>query len=267
MDTRPFGGPAPVDVVSTAVRARCRPDVGGGSRVFCEKPVAVSLEAAAHVAEEAERASGVFVVDHVLRYNLILRLLQRLGGEGLLYPLRQFAFENDASDEDLGPDHWFWDPARSGGIHIEHGVHFFDATSALMGSGPVEVQGMAVRRPSGPVDIVVATATHPRGSVATHTHSFTHAPPRRAAVDAPGLRLRRTPGHRLDPHFRDGHRLDRRRGRRPLGATARAGGRPPCGPRAASARAGADHGVGRPVRTVRPPAAGSGASSRIGPTA
>lgn len=146
-----------------------------GKHVFCEKPVAVTVEAAARVAEEADRAPGVFVVDHVLRYNPILRLLQRLGGEGLLDPLRRFAFENDASDEDLGPDHWFWDPAHSGGIHIEHGVHFFDAASALMGSDPVAVQGTAVRRPDGPVDIVVATATHPGGSVATHTHSFTHA--------------------------------------------------------------------------------------------
>ncbi|MEU6579010.1 Gfo/Idh/MocA family oxidoreductase [Streptomyces sp. NPDC046805] len=158
---------AHADAAVTALRA--------GKHVFCEKPIALTLEGAAHVAAEADRAPGVFVVDHVLRYNPILRLLQRLGGEGLLDALRRFSFENDASDEDLGPDHWFWDPARSGGIHIEHGVHFFDAASALMGSVPVEVQGTAVRRDGGPVDIVVATATHPGGGVATHTHSFTHA--------------------------------------------------------------------------------------------
>lgn len=158
---------AHADAAVTALRA--------GKHVFCEKPIAVTLEDAVRVKEEADRAPGVFVVDHVLRYNPILRLLQRLMSEGLLDPLRRFAFENDASDEDLGPDHWFWDPAHSGGIHIEHGVHFFDAASALMGSDPFEVQGTAVRRPGGPVDIVVATATHPGGAVATHTHSFTHA--------------------------------------------------------------------------------------------
>ncbi|GAA3874845.1 Gfo/Idh/MocA family oxidoreductase [Streptomyces lannensis] len=158
---------AHADGAVTALRA--------GRHVFCEKPVAVTLEAAARVAEEASRAPGVFAVDHVLRYNPILRLLQRLGEEGLLDPLRRFLFENDASDEDLGPDHWFWDPAHSGGIHIEHGVHFFDAAAALMGSDPVAVHGTEVRRDGGPVDIVVATASHPGGSVATHTHSFTHA--------------------------------------------------------------------------------------------
>ncbi|MET8330156.1 Gfo/Idh/MocA family oxidoreductase [Streptomyces sp. NPDC005181] len=158
---------AHADAAITALRA--------GKHVFCEKPMAVTLADAARVKEEADRAPGVLVVDHVLRYNPILRMLQRLGEEGLLDALRRFAFENDASDEDLGPDHWFWDPKHSGGIHIEHGVHFFDAARALMGSDPVEVQGTAVRRPGGPVDIVVATAVHPGGAVATHTHSFTHA--------------------------------------------------------------------------------------------
>ncbi len=146
-----------------------------GRHVFCEKPLATTVGEAARVRDEAARASGVLVVDHVLRYNPVLRMLQRLGGEGLLDPLRRFAFENDAADESLGPGHWFWDPAHSGGIHIEHGVHFFDAARALMGSDPLTVHGTAVRRDGGPVDIVVATATHPGGAVATHTHSFTHA--------------------------------------------------------------------------------------------
>lgn len=158
---------AHAEAAVTALRA--------GRHVFCEKPLATTVHDALRVKEEADRSPGVLVVDHVLRYNPLLRMLQRLGQEGLLDPLRRFAFENDASDEDLGPDHWFWDPARSGGIHIEHGVHFFDAAAALMGSDPETVQGTEVARPGGPVDIVVATATHPGGAVATHTHSFTHA--------------------------------------------------------------------------------------------
>ncbi|MGW1887866.1 Gfo/Idh/MocA family protein [Streptomyces sp. NPDC001970] len=169
-----------VDVVALATPPGAHADAAvaalrAGKHVFCEKPIAVTLADAARVKEDADRAPGVLVVDHVLRYNPILRLLQRLGAEGLLDPLRRFAFENDASDEDLGPDHWFWDPAHSGGIHVEHGVHFFDAASALMGSDPVEVQGTAVGAAGRPVDIVVATAVHPGGAVATHTHSFTHA--------------------------------------------------------------------------------------------
>ncbi|MGD1216806.1 Gfo/Idh/MocA family protein [Streptomyces krungchingensis] len=169
-----------VDVVVLATPPAAHADgavaaLRAGKHVFCEKPMALTVEDAARVEAVSRRSPGVFVVDHVLRYNPLLRLLQRLGQEQLLDPLRRFAFENDASDEDLGPDHWFWDPAHSGGIHVEHGVHFFDAANALMGSGPLQVQGTEVRRQDGPVDFVVATAVHPGGAVATHTHSFTHA--------------------------------------------------------------------------------------------
>jgi predicted dehydrogenase len=169
-----------VDVVALATPPAGHADgsvaaLRAGRHVFCEKPLATTLRDAARVRDEAARAPGVLVVDHVLRYNPLLRMLQRLGEEGLLDPLRRFAFENDAADESLGEGHWFWDPGHSGGIHIEHGVHFFDAARALMGSEPLTVHGTEVRRDGGPVDIVVATATHPGGAVATHTHSFTHA--------------------------------------------------------------------------------------------
>ncbi|MDH6612831.1 putative dehydrogenase [Streptomyces sp. SAI-208] len=169
-----------VDVVVLATPPAAHADAAvaalrAGKHVFCEKPMALTVEDAARIEAESRRSRGVFVVDHVLRYNPVLRLLRRLGQEQLLDPLRRFAFENDASDEDLGDDHWFWDEAHSGGIHVEHGVHFFDAANALMGSEPLQVQGTEVRREGGPVDIVVATAVHPGGAVATHTHSFTHA--------------------------------------------------------------------------------------------
>ncbi|MBQ0906006.1 Gfo/Idh/MocA family oxidoreductase [Micromonospora sp. U21] len=66
----------------------------------------------------------------------------------MLGPVRRLAFENDASDEDLGPEHWFWDERASGGIFVEHGVHFFDAADALVGSTPESVQGMLGHRPA-----------------------------------------------------------------------------------------------------------------------
>lgn len=146
-----------------------------GRHVFCEKPLATTARDARAVAREAERAGRALVVDHVLRYNPLLRAVERLVAQGLLAAPRRFLFENDASDQDLGPGHWFWDPAHSGGIFVEHGVHFFDAARALLGSDPVSVRATAVRRPGGPVDMVSADVLHPGGVLASHLHSFTHA--------------------------------------------------------------------------------------------
>ncbi|MFB8085702.1 Gfo/Idh/MocA family protein [Streptomyces sp. NPDC055992] len=146
-----------------------------GRHVFCEKPLATTTEDASAVVHEARLAGRALVVDHVLRYNPLLRAVERLTGRGLLAPPRRFLFENDASDEDLGPGHWFWDPAHSGGVFIEHGVHFFDAARALLGSDPLSVRATALARPGGPVDMVSADVVHPGGVLASHLHSFTHA--------------------------------------------------------------------------------------------
>ena len=145
-----------------------------GKHVFCEKPLAVTDAEAADLVATVERTGRVLVVDHVLRYNPLLRALTRLRG-ALLGPVQRFCFENDASDEDLDADHWFWDESRSGGIFVEHGVHFFDAASMLIDREPSSVQAVAARRPGGQVDLVSATVAHGDGALATHTHSFTHA--------------------------------------------------------------------------------------------
>jgi predicted dehydrogenase len=146
-----------------------------GRHVFCEKPLATSAAEARDLAELADEQQRVLVVDHVLRYNALLRALLPLR-ETLLGPVQRFCFENDASDEDLDPDHWFWDESRSGGIFVEHGVHFFDAAAMLVDRPATSVQASAARRtPDAPPDLVSATVTHAPDVLATHTHGFSHA--------------------------------------------------------------------------------------------
>jgi len=146
-----------------------------GRHVLCEKPLATGAAEAHDLAELADKQSRALVVDHVLRYNPLLHALLPLH-DGLLGPVQRFCFENDAADEDLGPDHWFWDEERSGGIFVEHGVHFFDAAAMLVDRPATAVQASAARRTaSGPIDLVSATVTHGPDVLATHTHGFSHA--------------------------------------------------------------------------------------------
>ncbi len=146
-----------------------------GRHVFCEKPLATTAEDLAELVREAAARDTTLVVDHVLRYNPLLAGLARLQDRLLGAPQR-FLFENDASDEDLADDHWFWDERLSGGIFVEHGVHFFDAAAMLVGRPVTSVQASAARRTgTGLVDLVSATVHHGPDVLATHTHSFTHA--------------------------------------------------------------------------------------------
>ena len=167
-----------VDVVVVATTpdshaSIARAALEAGKHVFVEKPLALDDADARDLMATVERTGQVLVVDHVLRYNPLLRALSRLRGS-LLGPVQRFCFENDASDQDLHPGHWFWDESRSGGIFVEHGVHFFDAAAMLIDGAATSVQATAARRADGPIDLVSATVAH-GDALATHTHSFTHA--------------------------------------------------------------------------------------------
>ncbi len=153
--------------------AIARAALSAGRHVLCEKPLATDLDDAREVAALARTSGLGLVVDHVLRYNPVLAALVVLRDE-LLGPVQRFAFENDASDEHLPPGHWFWDEAESGGIFVEHGVHFFDAAHLLLGSAPSVVSAASAARPDGTVDLVSATGVHPGGTLASHSHGFTH---------------------------------------------------------------------------------------------
>ena len=143
-----------------------------GRHVFCEKPLATRLEDATEVLAEA-RATGAprLTVDYPLRRNPLYALVGRLQ-QAVLGPPRQFALENLASDERLDAGHWFWDREVSGGIAVEHGVHFFDVAAWLLGSQPERVQALEAARPDGRVDTLLASAGHPGGATASYVHSF-----------------------------------------------------------------------------------------------
>ncbi len=151
-----------------------------GKHVFCEKPLATTIDDATSVLRTVRDARVRLAVDYVMRWNPLYGLLRHLaslpaGNGPLLGRLRRFGLENYAADEDLALDHWFWNDAISGGIFVEHGVHFFDVCDLLMGSHPLAVQALQVRRPGGgPIDTVAATCTHEGGGTASFLHAFTH---------------------------------------------------------------------------------------------
>ncbi len=149
-----------------------------GCHVLVEKPLAVDVAGCRRVAAAAEANGRIVAVDHLLRFAPLVIAVNRLLRAGeperrLLGDVARFAFENDAADEGLPSDHWFWDKSRSGGVFVEHGVHFFDLATWFIGSAPTTVQAMAVGARSR-THTVCATATFTGDATATWYHSFTH---------------------------------------------------------------------------------------------
>ena len=108
-----------------------------GKHVICEKPAALELAHAHELSRCAEDHGLLFVVNLMQRYNRLYEVVERVIGTQMLGCFVHGFFENYASDEALTPSHWFWDDAKSGGIFIEHGVHFFDMFEGWLGKGEI----------------------------------------------------------------------------------------------------------------------------------
>jgi predicted dehydrogenase len=121
-----------------------------GKHVICEKPLAMTVAQADEMIAEARRRDRLLVANLMQRYNPVSDAVGRLIQAKVLGDLLHGSFENYASDENLGPDHWFWDRSKSGGIFIEHGVHFFDLFSGWLGPGQVAAAQRSLRPGSVP---------------------------------------------------------------------------------------------------------------------
>lgn len=141
--------------------------------VICEKPLALSTQQADELIELARRKDRLCVANLMQRYNPMFDAVRRLVESRVLGECLHGYFENYAGDEGLPPGHWFWDRDKSGGIFIEHGVHFFDLFEGWLGPGRV-VAAQRTRRPgSGIEEQVQCTVRYQDGIHVNFYHGFT----------------------------------------------------------------------------------------------
>jgi hypothetical protein len=117
-----------------------------GKHVICEKPAALEPSHAEELYEIAEKKGLLYVVNLMQRYNPLYQKVTQLIELKLLGEFLHGFFENYASDEALSPGHWMWNPGISGGIFIEHAVHFFDMFEGWLGKGTI-ISSQKVKRP------------------------------------------------------------------------------------------------------------------------
>jgi len=156
-----------------------------GKHVICEKPLALSVEQADDLIALARRTDRLLVANLMQRYNPVFEIIRQLIQWRPLGELLHGYFENYASDENLPPDHWFWDRKKSGGIFIEHGVHFFDLVEGWLGKGEVVAAQASTRPSSSCEDQVQCTVRYSNGVHFNFYHGF-HQPGR---LDRQELRL------------------------------------------------------------------------------
>ncbi len=150
--------------------------LNAGKHVICEKPLAVTNAQADELVRVAREKDLLLVANLMQRYNPVYDAVKRVIDSGVLgAPLHGF-LENYASDSQLTPDHWFWDPRLSGGIFIEHGVHFFDMFEGWLGDGRV-VAAQRCLRDGRFEDQVLCTVAYPGDVHVNFYHGFTQPGP------------------------------------------------------------------------------------------
>lgn len=124
---------------------QARTALESGKHVLVEKPPATTVAEAEELARLAARVDRVCTANLIERYTPLAEAVRQVIHSHLLGELIHGFFINDASDEGLGRNHWFWNRDVSGGIFVEHGVHFFDLVSDWLGPATVVSAARSVR--------------------------------------------------------------------------------------------------------------------------
>jgi len=143
-----------------------------GKHVICEKPLAMTVEQADELLALARERDLLCIANLMQRYNPLYDAARNLVESGVLGECLHGWFENYASDEGLRENHWFWDREKSGGIFIEHGVHFFDLFTGWLGTGEVVAAQRVLRPHSGVEEQVQCTVRYSSGPLVNFHHSF-----------------------------------------------------------------------------------------------
>lgn len=143
-----------------------------GKHVFFEKPGSITLEQMQELIQLSQKKGVVATVDFVMRRNPLYLILKNLFTTQVFGLPERVFLENYAHDDTLPADHWFWDPDKSGGIWVEHGVHFIDLVQWLIGQ-PSTVQAIKINRDRyNLIDRVAGTAVH-NSTLVSYYHGFT----------------------------------------------------------------------------------------------
>ena len=163
-----------VDIVDICVPTDVHEEVAAqalakGKSVFCEKPLARTLESARRMIDASKHAGGIFGVGQVVRYFPEFRRAHDLVKSGAVgRPAAIRTHRGGAAPS--GSDAWFMDHRRSGGVLVDLAIHDFDWLRWTFGEvQTVYSRSIAAGKGSGP-DYALTVLTHESGAI-SHVES------------------------------------------------------------------------------------------------
>jgi len=113
---------------------------GHGKHVFCEKPLACTVEECDDMIAAAKEADRVFIVGQQMRYHLHLQKIAELIQDAVIGDPVMLWLKEMRGPFRVSPEHmWIFDQSKSGGMLVEKSSHHFDMFNWLAFSKPVSV--------------------------------------------------------------------------------------------------------------------------------
>jgi predicted dehydrogenase len=129
------------------------PALEAGVAVFCEKPLAVSLDDCDRILETARRTGSRLYVGHNMRHMPVITLMRRLVQEGRIGDVKAVWCRHFVGN---GGDYYFkdWhaDRSKSVGLLLQKGAHDLDVIHWLGGGFSRRVQGVGALSVYGAID-------------------------------------------------------------------------------------------------------------------
>jgi predicted dehydrogenase/threonine dehydrogenase-like Zn-dependent dehydrogenase len=147
-----------------------------GKHVFCEKPVALSVEELEHVTAAAQESAGILAVGFNRRFSPLLVELRDFVRGGAGGPLTA---TYRVSAGEIPGDHWVHDLEQGGGRIVGEVCHFLDVLHFVAGSAIVEVHATGHGRAAPALqttDNVIVSVKHADGSVGSVVYVARSAP-------------------------------------------------------------------------------------------
>jgi len=164
-----------VDVVVIATRhvshaALATRALEAGKHVFCEKPLALTLDELEEVLSAAANSSGILAVGFNRRFSQPLRELK----EFLENDTRPMVINYRVSAGAIAADHWVHDLSQGGGRALGEVCHFVDSLAFLTGSAIESVYAVGYGPPGVPLqsrDNLVVVLSFANNSVGSITYA------------------------------------------------------------------------------------------------
>lgn len=152
-------------------RAFTEKAAAAGKHVFCEKPIALTVEDAEAMVEACEKANVTLMVGHVVRFFADYQAARRLVESGAIGEPKVIRASRTGAFPKWGSDNWFADESRSGGPIVDLAIHDIDWIRWTFGD-VVRVYAkrtdryalVTLRLTSGAICHVEASWAHPDGT-------------------------------------------------------------------------------------------------------